>query len=274
MSFLSVDKHKCKGDGVCVAACPINILEMDTKNRIPSMIKKGDRICIRCGHCVSICPHGALSIEPMHARDCQPLRPDWRVPSEKMSQFLKGRRSIRLYKDQPVDRHTLEKLIDVARFAPSGVNRQPLSWVVIHDKARVRHFSELVINWMRILTEADFPLARSFHMKRIVHAWDKNHDWICRGAPNLVISYGLKDDISAPQAAAIALTYFELAATSFGVGTCWAGYGQVAINMSPEVHKFVGLTHRTSCFGAMMAGYPRVNYHRIPLRKKANIIWR
>ena len=274
MKYFSVDKFRCTRCGSCIAVCPIRILKMDAETRRPVMTNRGDKICIKCGHCVTVCPHRAVSIQHMKPDMLHPLRHDWRIKPEKLEHFLKGRRSIRNFKSEPVDKKKLEKLIDAARYAPSGVNRQPVRWEVIYYKDRVRGLSEHVVSWMRRQMEDDSPLAKSLRMKRIVAAWDNNNDWVCRGAPHIIIAYAPKNDMAAAQACTIALTYLELAAASAGIGTCWAGYAAMAINMSSEVRKFVYLSSRMECFGAMLAGYPRFNYHRIPMRNKPHIIWR
>ena len=46
---IHVDKEKCTGCNACIRAC-----EMDTQ-------KVGDRECIHCGKCGSVCPEGAIS---------------------------------------------------------------------------------------------------------------------------------------------------------------------------------------------------------------------
>lgn len=274
MKYFTVDKFKCVRCGACIAVCPIKILKMGELDRRPVMVNRGDKICIKCGHCITVCPHRAISISHMRAESHQPLRHDWRISPEKMEHFLKGRRSIRNYKNEAVDREKLKKLIDIARYAPSGINRQPVRWEIIYYKERVKRLAETVIKWMRAQIEIDSPLAKSIRMKRIVAAWENHNDWICRGAPHIIITYAPKNDISAAQDCTIALTYFELAAASTHLGTCWAGYAAMAINMSPEVRRFVYLSSRMHCFGAMLVGYPRFNYHRIPIRNKPHIIWR
>jgi nitroreductase/NAD-dependent dihydropyrimidine dehydrogenase PreA subunit len=274
VKYLSVDKFKCIRCAACVAVCPIKIIKLDPVSRLPEMVSKGEKICLRCGHCISVCPHRALSLYHMRAQDHHPLRHDWRLTPEKVEGILKGRRSIRNYKNEPVEKDKLKKIIEAARYAPSGINRQPVRWEIIYYKERVRRFSEAAISWMRQQMRMESPLARTIRMKRIVAAWDNHNDWICRGAPHLVIVYAPKSDISVAQDCTIALTYFELAAASAHLGTCWAGYAQLAINMSPEVRKFVYLSSRMRCFGAMLVGYPRFSYHRIPIRNKPHIIWR
>lgn len=45
------------------------------------------------------------------------------------------RRSCRMYSDQPVPREALEKIVEAGRFAPSGMGRQPVHFVVVQDRA-------------------------------------------------------------------------------------------------------------------------------------------
>ncbi|MBP7056373.1 MAG: nitroreductase family protein [Candidatus Omnitrophica bacterium] len=269
-----LDKKLCNKDGLCAKACPIEIIVTDPSSGFPSMVEWGPKACISCGHCVAICPTGALSLDGMNSSECRELKIDWRVAPDKIEEFLKGRRSIRRFKETSLDRASLEKLIDIARYAPSGINRQPVCWAVISGREKVREVAGLTIEWMRSLVKDASPLAESLRMENIIKSWERGSDPITRGAPNLVIAYSLKDDMTAPAACTIALTYLEIAAASFGFGACWAGYVHMALNMSPEVNKLVGLSKRTSSFGAMLLGYQAIEYRRIPGRNRPHIIWR
>lgn len=274
INTLSVDQKKCGGDGACAAVCPIRILEIGKDTRVPGFVEGGEKACINCGHCVTVCPTGALSLASMPVDSCRTLAKDWRILPEPLEQFMKGRRSIRAYKDDIVDRAILERLIDTARYAPSGINRQPVNWAVVHDVKKVKDLSRLVAEWMRTLIAQKSPLAESLRMQNIIAMYDRGEDPITRGAPHVIIAYSLKDDMTAPQACTIALTYFELMAASMGLGTCWAGYVQMAINMDLEIQKFLGLSRKTNAFGALMIGYQKYRYARIPLRNDPHVIWR
>ena len=46
---------------------------------------------------------------------------------------IKGRRSIRNYKDDPVPKELIEKILEAGRWAPSGSNIQPWEFIVIDD---------------------------------------------------------------------------------------------------------------------------------------------
>ncbi|MFC1522504.1 nitroreductase [Elusimicrobiota bacterium] len=49
-------------------------------------------------------------------------------------QTITARRSIRAYKADPVPKEILEKVLDTARFAPSGSNTQPWEFLVVSGK--------------------------------------------------------------------------------------------------------------------------------------------
>ena len=272
MSGFVVDQAKCTRDGICVATCPASIIIMN--DHVPAWVDGAERRCINCGHCVAVCPQGAISLRTLRPEQCPPLRPDWRLTPEQVEQLLKGRRSIRRYKTQSIERAVLTKIIDLARYAPSGVNLQPVRWLVLHDSHEVHRLAGLVIDWMRQAIEAQSPFAKALNMARLVTAWKRGDDPICRNAPHLIVVHAPKDDRTAPQMCTIALTYFELAALPFGVGTCWAGYFSLAANMSPTLQEALQLPEGHQSFGAMMVGYPQFEYHRIPIRNEAQMTWR
>ena len=273
MSLFVVNENECKKDGLCVAACPMLIIELKDQNSVPTPTRNAEELCIRCGHCVAVCPHGALSHVAMTPEACPPFRKDWHLDQEQVEHFLRSRRSIRSFKDQPVERDLLLKLIDIARFAPSGHNTQPVRWLVIYDSAEVRRLSGMVIDRMRYMLKEEPAMAKERHMDHVVAAWEAGNERICRGAPHVIVAHAPEEERTAPVACAIALSYLELAAPSFGLGACWAGYFKEAASMWPPMQEALGLPEGHITFGAMMVGYPKFGYQRLPLRNEAQIIW-
>lgn len=270
MSLFVVDKEKCKRDGICVAECPRIIIEIRDGNPVPTPVDGADELCINCGHCVAVCPHGAFSLETMALEQCPPVRKDWLLEPEQVEHFMRVRRSIRTYKDKSVEREVLTKLIDVARFAPSGSNAQPVRWLVIYDSDKVRQLAGLVIDWMRDIQKEQTQANGPSWVNRIIAIWESGIDIICRGAPHVIFAHAPKGDAAN---CVIALTYLELAAPSFGLGTCWAGYVDAATSLWPPIQQFLGLPEG-HISAAAMVGYPKYKYHRLPLRNEAQITWR
>ena len=102
MSLFTIDHQKCTRDGLCAADCPMSIITMNDHG--PEPVAGAEQMCINCGHCTAVCPHGALTLHTMPLEHCPPLQAGWQLQPEQVEQFLKGRRSVRSYKSEPVPR--------------------------------------------------------------------------------------------------------------------------------------------------------------------------
>ena len=104
MSLLVIDKDKCRRDGCCTEECPLGLIEIKGEGAFPSSVEGANELCIDCGHCVTVCPAGALSHRSMKPEDCPPMQKQLLLTPEHAEHFLRSRRSIRNYKNRPVDR--------------------------------------------------------------------------------------------------------------------------------------------------------------------------
>jgi len=274
MGLLTIDREKCKRDRICVTECPLGILAFDEEGQTPKPTADAGDLCIECGHCVAVCPHGALSHRSMGPDECPPVRRELQPGPEAAEHFLRARRSIRIYRKKPVERSLIEKLIDIARYAPSGHNRQPVRWLVIYDSEEVQRLAGMVVDWMRYMLKEHREIAAPMHMDRVVAAWENGDDRVCRNAPHVIVAHAPKEDRSATAACTIALAYLELAAQPLGLGACWAGYFNAAATLWPPMQEALALPAEHISYGAMMIGHPKLDYHRLPLRKVPEITWR
>jgi len=274
MSIFVIDPDKCLRDGLCVAECPLAIIEMPDPKLPPRPSADAYELCITCGHCAAVCPHGALSLKAMPLESMPLINKDWAVGPEQAEQFLRSRRSIRVYKDQPVERATLQRLIEVARHAPSGHNWQPVHWLALSGRDQLKPLSELVIQWMHWMIKEQPEAAALMHMERVIARWQAGFDGILRGAPHVILAHAHKADRTAPAACTIALTYLELMAPTLSLGACWAGFFNAAATFFPPMQEALALPKGHLSFGAMMVGHPKVRYQRLPLRKEPPITWR
>lgn len=271
MSLVTVNEENCKKDGICAAECPVSIIGWE-KDSYPIAVEGAETLCISCGHCVSVCPHKALSHRDMVPEDCLEFEQNLILSEKQTEHFLRARRSIRNFKDKVVDQDTLSRIIGIAAHAPSGHNSQPVQWQVISGREKINTYTRIVINWMEQVLEKTPQLGKSMHMDMIVAAWRMGVDVVTRNAPNLILVNGAVNNPTAADASKIAMTYFDIAAQSFGVGTCWCGYFSWAATVSDELKKALELDGLT-CHGAMMAGYPKFKYLRMPTRNEPKIKW-
>ena len=271
MTLFEVNLDKCNRDGICVAECPIKIIEMKDGQPVP--VAGADELCINCGHCVAVCPTAALSHKNMAPDQCLEVNKEWQLDADRTEYFLRSRRSIRNYKKTAVDREEISRLIRISSFAPSGHNIQPVRWHVIYDTDELHRQVGMVVDWMRYMIKEHPEMAAKMHMELVVGAWEFGVDVVCREAPHLIVAHGLQADRTAQPACTIAMTYLELAAPSLGLGTCWAGFYGAAAAVWPPLQAALGLPEGHACYAAAMVGYPKFKYQRLPLRNTPQVTW-
>ena len=108
--MINIKKEKCIGCGACVKDCLGKAIKL--------IDGKADYIrnCIHCGHCVAICPAGAVSIPGYDMEDVEEYEKDtFTVQPENFLRAVKFRRSIRNFKDEPIEREKMERILDVGR---------------------------------------------------------------------------------------------------------------------------------------------------------------
>lgn len=105
---------------------------------------------------------------------------------------VKKRRSIRRYKPDPVPENILKQILETARLAPSGSHLQPWHFIVVKDSETKRKLD--ISSWA-----AEAPIV-------IVGCTD----------PETSSRWHVVD-------LTIAFEHIVLAATNFGLGTCWIG---------------------------------------------------
>lgn len=276
MGFLKIDTMKCKKDGICIGECPFGIIRFREDTGYPDIIPGGEGGCLACGHCVAVCPHGALSHALIPIRHSPVIKRKLTINEEQAVQFLRSRRSIRFYEDKPVERERIERLIEVARYAPTASNMQEVEWLVLSDKSGIHKLAAVTIDWLRGRLTDDPRLAMVYpRFRLIVKAWDDGCDSVLRNAPAVVVASAPGDAANGLVDVTLALSYLDLAAPVMGLGTCWAGLLQGALLSSPSLRESAGIPADHLHHYPMMVGYPAVKqYHRLPERKPPKITFR
>ncbi|WP_292419166.1 nitroreductase family protein [Methanoregula sp.] len=274
MTTISVNPELCTGCRTCIDLCPYFILTMNNTTGNPAADPLLAAACCHCGHCMAVCPQGAITVRYDNGRPAALECEEEPVTPGQIARHFMMRRSVRHYKPETVPRETLNAVLEIVRYAPSGMNGQPVHWTVIRDPGAVRDLAGVVIAWARdsVKNQPMHPLAPILPM--IIGKWESGRDLICHGAPALVIAHGPKDNPNLSIDSVIAMTHLDLAAPAFGLGTCWAGFVQIAADASPDVARALQLPENHRSFCAMMVGYPKFPFPRVPQRDALRVTWR
>jgi nitroreductase len=196
------------------------------------------------------------------------------LDESRAEQFLRSRRSIRVFKDQAVEKEKIRRIIEIARYAPSAGNSQQVSWRVLTDRGTITKVADLTAAFLKHVIDTRPKGSYPVYYPAMVAGHRAGRDPITRRAPVLLVA-------STPLMASngfvdisLAFSYLELMAPTLGLGTCWAGLVFSALTNDSKVRELVGLPEDHAHFYAMLVGYPRYRYHRMPERRPPEIDWR
>ena len=194
-------------------------------------------------------------------------------------QLIRGRRSVRRYLPDPVERSLLEKLLTAAIWAPSAHNRQPWRFcVVTTDQAKQDLSERMAARWRADLSADGVDVALIERRVRI------SHDRITGAAALVVASVSLEemDDypdrrrqeaewLMAVQSTALACQNLLLAAHQYGLAACW----MCAPLFVPElVRDALGLPESWYPQALITLGYAAEEKQRERLPLAERVIWR
>jgi nitroreductase/NAD-dependent dihydropyrimidine dehydrogenase PreA subunit len=267
--MVRIDPEKCTGCALCVKDCfPKNLIMENGKAQTVSK-------CLQCGHCVAICPVNAVEIPDYDMEDVADVTPQ-RFTAEELVSFIKARRSIRQFKDRPVEQGLLKQMIEAGRYTATGSNRQALSFVVVEKEMEL--FRGLVIE--KLAEKGRAMLAAESGprtMRRYAQWWiaaeeayredPSQKDTVFFGAPIVILIAG-DNTIDA----GLAASNMELVACASGLGVLYSGF--ITMGSSDEKTKnTIGVPAGKEVLMALVTGYPDVRYRRSAPRKKADIKW-
>jgi len=273
MDLIEIDRKTCTQCGICAAECPGFLISFQPQN-YPQPLTLAESVCIRCGHCVAVCPTGNLTHRDIPVEKLPAFQESLRVSAEQCEQLLKGRRSVRAFKDQPVSREMVARLIKEASYAPTGHNNQEVEWLVIDSREELNRIEKIGIDWIRWVTKNQPQMAAILNMEEMLKRQEKYADVLLRNAPVLIVAHAPKDISLALIDSATALVYLDIASNSLGLGTCWAGLIYIMANSFLPVKNAISVPEGHATYGCIMLGYNKFKYPRIPLRKEPKISWR
>ncbi len=188
---------------------------------------------------------------------------------DSLLQLVKNRRSIRRFKPDPVPAEAIEKIIEVARWAPSGFNMQPWEFVVVQKPELREKIVEIAGEYWRqakpMETTRESWQGRLWQLGGVV---DSGMDYTT--APVYIILFGDtrtqdgqpmaqryspdRSTLTFNSSLANAFLYMHLAATTLGLASQW-----VSAITTPYAHCMVksllGIPSELVPYDMMALGY-------------------
>ena len=143
--MIEIDPNKCNECGFCADECPSRIFALapgpDGGCAVQTEYLDW---CSACGHCVAICPTGAIVHAAFAGNKFEDL-PRVAMAPDAVRTFLLSRRSIRAFKEKPVAREAIEQLIEVGVHAGTATNAQTENFIVVQDQKLLAELEQMVI---------------------------------------------------------------------------------------------------------------------------------
>lgn len=251
-------------------------------------------LCIKCGQCMAICPSQSIVVGGLaYSRDFFPL-PAGPVAEMPFLEMIRTRRAIRVFKQQPVPKELLEKVVQAISFAPPGFIPIRTEVIVVQDTAVIRQaLPEMIKVYdglvgamshlpgrffvrrkvgeakFKTLTQHVVPLMKS----RLPELKQGTEDTITRYAPAMIVFHADRDAENYEEDIYIALTYGFLAAHGLGLGASAIDLIAPAIQNSPLLRKLFSISGSNVVVASMILGYPKYRYQRGIKRSLKSVTW-
>ena len=196
--------------------------------------------------------------------------------------LVKTRRSIRSFKTDPVPDEYVERIIEAARWAPSGANSQPWEFIVVKDK-EIKDRIVDIVNEQReysrkveLTREEDLRFPGVSSPVREPGYKNASVFIILCGDPRTKEAYPLltmltRGDSHFVSGLASTFLYMALAATTLGLGSQW-----VSATGDPFVKcllkELLGIPEKLEIYDMMALGYPAYQPKERLVRERVEMV--
>ena len=177
---------------------------------------------------------------------------------------INARRSTRAYEQKPVPQNVIKSIIEAANRAPSRgrVEKgkkdpvfQPWRFVVVQNPEFKHKLLQTTLPIWKNSQEQSKKLFPKWYenAKRLAEVMDEPKDMVYYSAPVILFVIGLKEFAVS---CALACQNIMIAAQSFGLGSCYVGFGSL-VQGNPEIVSTLELTDDERIYGPIVLGYPK-----------------
>ena len=201
--IVNVDSSLCIRCGLCKKVCPHGLYIITDKSAEITA-----QNCNKCGHCVAVCPKNAVS---MSGFDFEPeeLAQDITINPDALIALIKSGRSMRYFTEKDIPQETISQIIEAGRYTPTAENKQEVSYVVL--KENKNEYEKTALKKLRRMK----PLISLFAPK--VRHLEIGDNFFFKGAP-VVIVVKSTDIVDG----ALAASAMEIMAQTYGLGVLYS----------------------------------------------------
>ena len=291
--MINIDTETCTACGICGTVCPRHIPETveEAGEKTTRISREREALCMGCGHCTAVCPNDAIRVEGLDVGGFTPVRP-LEITEDRLLTLMEQRRSVRRYKDKPVPRDVLDRIMEASHRAPTGTGRQSTGILVIDRPETLKLLSDLAHGLYKDLEKAmKKPIARFVIKRRVgermLHTlqgfvmpgmrwylrWKKEGrgDEILRDCKALMLFHSPVLEPMGETSCAISAFHAIFMAHVLGVGTCFNDLIPPACNRSPEIRNLLGLPRDREVYSSLTLGFPRYKFRKVVPRRLAEV---
>ncbi len=257
--MIHIDRERCTRCGACIRDCVVNVITAG-EDGYPHMDAGDERFCLNCQHCMAVCPAGALRCNGVGPEDAGAIG---ETPSpESMLNLLAQRRSIRQYRCEELEPEVIEALVKTLAWTPTGCNDHRLFFTVVASKSEMDRFRDSMRSTLKLLIRTGVLRLAYPGFQRYMDEVANGADVVFRNAPHMIVAATPKKAPCKEADPWIALSYFDLTAQAFGVGTCWSGFAVHAFNWSWRLRARLGMPGGYKVGAVLLFGRSAVEYRR------------
>lgn len=192
--------------------------------------------------------------------------------NEEFIDCIKTRRSIRKYLAQPVEKKTIDQIIQAGKYAPSAENTQPWRFIVITNPNIINELSKgtkieikNLLKWRHLLRFKYPELRDRETLKFLFGVSMVEQDSIFFNAPVVVFIVTEKKRFY-DESCACCAENMMLAAHALELGSCWIGFAHF-IDLNKQLSKKIGIPDGHHISAALIFGHPDGNMGKPSIRK-------
>ncbi len=292
---IRIDQLTCSKCRLCTEVCPNKILTVNDSSET-TFISERVGLCFKCGHCMAVCRTKSITIDGL-SYETDFLELPVYEPGNLAKPFfelIRSRRAVRNFKDKPVPKALLEKIVEAVTFAPPGFPPLKTEIIVVENTELIRESLPYMIRlYDSLVRMMKKPVFRFFikrevgdkkfrtmqeHLiplliSRLPALKDGTEDTLARNAPAMILFIADKNGEDISQDISIAATYGMLASHSLGLGGSVMDIIPPAVNKDKELRKMFGIQEDREVITSLIIGYPRYRYQRGIKRNLRSVSW-